>query len=125
MKTHELSGAELDQWVARAEGVDAVLSDMHRNGTRNCVTFYRRDEDGFLDGRSYCPSEHWSDGGPIIERERIWIAECSGAWSAKPALNFDKVERPETWGSTPLEAAMRCFVASKFGDEVDTPTHQG
>jgi hypothetical protein len=25
------------------------------------------------------------------------------------------------YGSSPLEAAMRCYVASKLGDEVDIP----
>lgn len=28
---------------------------------------------------------------------------------------------PEGYGPTPLIAAMRCFVASKLGDEVEVP----
>lgn len=118
MKTAELTGAALDYWVAKAAGVDAVMSDPHRNGSRNMVTFYGRGYDGHLDGRSYMPSVHWSDGGEIIERELIgllpvlhdgetcWMAAHPGYGSGCP-------------GSTPLMAAMRAFVASKFGGEVD------
>lgn len=68
----------------------------------------------------WAPQEDWSQGGPIIEREGIclldpcsnqnrngqWHANC-GAWGAD--------------GETALIAAMRCFVASKLGDEVDVP----
>jgi hypothetical protein len=66
------------------------------------------------------PDEDWSQGGPIIEREKLklrpgggadsddWVAASySGAWCCV--------------GPTPLTAAMRCFVASKLGDEVDVP----
>ena len=64
----------------------------------------------------------WGWFGPIIEREQIslesmysdrkffWIATRSehGAIS-------------EESGPTPLVAAMRCYVASELGDEVDVP----
>jgi len=29
------------------------------------------------------------------------------------------------YGPTPLIAAMRCYVASKMGDEIDVPTELG
>jgi hypothetical protein len=63
-------------------------------------------------------STDWSQGGPIIEREGICLhrykgtAEWSGTYSAQD---------PEYFGSTPLIAAMRCYVSSKLGDEVDVP----
>lgn len=130
MNVMELEGAALDLWVAEAAGVDAVLSDPHRDGSRSAVTFYSRDHDGHLDGRSYCPSSHWSDGGPIIERESIATWKNGTEWRAQhqdhPDTGYYNVEdgsldvsfHDGIAGPTPLIAAMRAFVASKFGDEV-------
>lgn len=67
----------------------------------------------------------WNKGGPIIEREGIAI-HPSPTWTARYGLttlahhggyrgHFQSI------GSTPLIAAMRCFVRSKLGDEVDIP----
>lgn len=66
------------------------------------------------------PSTDWSQGGPIIEREKLklrpgggsdadaWVAASySGAWC--------------TVGPTPLVAVMRCYVASKLGNQVEIP----
>jgi hypothetical protein len=33
----------------------------------------------------------------------------------------DEVRLPRGYGPTPLIAAMRCYVASKLGDEVELP----
>ena len=67
----------------------------------------------------------WSQGGPIIEREEIAVqcGYCDGeldGWIAdSKKLNDD--EGMEQYGSTPLIAAMRCYVASKLGEEVEVP----
>jgi hypothetical protein len=66
------------------------------------------------------PSSEWEHGGPIIERERITIAAPTrpehADWMARMG------ERPFDWhGPTPLIAAMRAYVASKLGDEVELP----
>lgn len=89
MKVSELSGHDLDKWVSKAEGC------------RRIHPF----------------SSKWMLAGPIIERERITLsAVIGGQWAAykdpQASNSFDQ------YGSTPLEAAMRCYVASKFGDEV-------
>jgi hypothetical protein len=62
------------------------------------------------------PSENWADGGPIIERERIRL-DPRGVWVAA----HDTCEWTEYSGPTPLIAAMRCYVASKLGDEIEIP----
>ena len=64
-------------------------------------------------------STDWSQGGPIIEREKIgmsmtWSGTC---WLASVHDIGAKVFR----GPTPLIAAMRCFCASRLGDEVEIP----
>ena len=60
------------------------------------------------------PSTNWSHGGPIIEREGIAIGKSWEGWKA-----FTETSGGE--GPTPLIAAMRCYVASKLGDEVEIP----
>ena len=70
----------------------------------------------------YSPFTDWSAAGPLIEREEITMQHIGGAakwmsyWNDK-RLNF----LPVMYGPTPLIAAMRCYVASKLGDEVDVP----
>lgn len=64
-------------------------------------------------------SADWSQGGPIIEREKIGVRYIGHSiegeiWDA--SINDEEIEGP-----TPLVAAMRCYVASKLGEEVDVP----
>ena len=95
MKTNELQGAALDWAVAQCEYFPV------RHGVDdNCPEY----------------STDWSRGGPIIERERIRL-DPRGLWCAA----HDTHEWTESTGPTPLIAAMRCYVASKLGDEVEVP----
>ena len=80
-----------------------------------------------LDGGVWNPSTDWAQGGPIIEREGIAV-DCersSGRVSGWVACN--EVAADDNWdanvhyGPTPLIAAMRAYVASKLGDEVEIP----
>jgi len=95
IKTSELTGAALDWAVAKCEGQpDEWMAD-HKRGYINS------------------PSTDWSQGGPIIEREYIWLEINEGqCYAHKNGLEFYE-------GETPLIAAMRCYVASKLGDEVE------
>jgi len=104
MKTSELTGHALDWAVAMCEGID------HDTAAMNIM--FGDDNDWFL-----APSTDWAQGGPIIEREGIeLLCESLGfRWVAMPQKG------PEWRGPTPLIAAMRCYVASKLGDEVDVP----
>jgi hypothetical protein len=72
-----------------------------------------------LDDPWFNPSTDWRQGGPIIERERITIdaREHGQLWLAHSRL----VGQDGITGPTPLIAAMRCYVASKLGDEIDVP----
>jgi len=59
----------------------------------------------------------WGQGGPIIEREGISIhRKDKGSWFAF----YDSTSEAAP-GKTPLQAAMRCFVAGVFGFEIDIP----
>ena len=102
MKVSELTGAALDWAVAKC------------NGHLDDETIIRRlepDEEGWC----IAYSTDWSQGGPIIEREMISIEWTGEDWMAY--IFHDE----ECFGPTPLIAAMRCYVASKLGDEVEVP----
>ena len=74
-----------------------------------------------------CPeySTNWAQGGPIIERERMDI-ECwdfhSMPWKASMWWDDENSSGDiQMYGPTPLIAAMRCYVTSKLGNEVEIP----
>lgn len=72
----------------------------------------------------FSPSTDWAQGGPIIDREMrehgfdVWrtadMAQCAATYERGLPDSY-------IYGSTPLIAAMRCYVASKLGDEVEIP----
>ena len=101
MKTDELTGADLDWAVAKCEG---VLMRWERS---------THDEAPL----EYSPSTDWAQGGVIIEREKIEVFIRDEKWFA-----YSSLSKPEDfYGEIPLIAAMRCYVASKLGDEVEIP----
>jgi hypothetical protein len=66
------------------------------------------------------PSTDWALGGTIIEREGISVCPDEIApWCA--FFDNGTAEYVFYTGTTPLIAAMRCYVASKLGDEVELP----
>ena len=71
--------------------------------------------------KNFKPSTNWTQGGRLIERERIWLHPeigkegTAGAWYAVSMHNTD------AYGPTPLIAAMRCYVVGILGDEVEVP----
>ena len=69
--------------------------------------------DDWLAPVNYCGK--WEHGGPIIEREKITLE-----WTGEDWMAYIKHDA-EFFGVTPLIAAMRCYVASKLGDDVDVP----
>ena len=114
MKVSELSGAALDWAVAEAGGVP-----IYRSGK----TLSRMDVD---EGVYWQPSIDWWQGGPIIEREKLLLtyAPDGGDDPDQPWVCDDyagEVCSGMYWGSTPLIAAMRCYVASKLGDDIEIP----
>lgn len=68
------------------------------------------------------PSTDWAQGGPIIDRERIATVPSAPHWVARIKKPVDPLgDWLQMNGPTPLIAAMRCYVASKLGEEVEVP----
>jgi hypothetical protein len=109
MKVAELTGALLDVWVARVIGLPVA-------GIVGGECFIRDDPNPWR----FRPTTSWEQAGAIIERECIavrpclWISGQCVEWSAEMGLQ----ESHYRTGDTPLIAAMRAYVASKFGAEV-------
>jgi len=115
LKTSELTDLALDWAVAMTEGYDEswLLRQLANPNpkTRAIIRFI----------------EDWAEAGPIIEREQlgVWFSQAmedengtplrTATWYAEDLIGFTAV------GPTPLVAAMRCYVASKLGDEIDVP----
>ena len=108
MKTTELTGVALDWAVATAEMVAFEF---------DCGALVINGSD------YYCPSEDWALGGAIIERERLSVTPRDGYWEAYYHDNLFQDDGSDYFqkGETPLIAAMRCYVISKLGNEIDIP----
>lgn len=147
MNVNELEGNLLDYWVARALGYRFWLeqrgsyrcavvqwpgSQEPYRGSRDWEHQMQRYEEvwtfddlkcGFFGQGPRRFSTDWEFGGPIIEREGIAVVKFYEPkdgpvtpgleWSA---LSLDDSVRQD--GHTPLIAAMRAYVASKYGSTV-------
>ena len=70
------------------------------------------------------PSTDWAQGGPIIEREGITLAKGNPILftdGTREDLWIAKLHGNKAHGPTPLIAAMRAFVTSKFPNGITTP----
>ena len=113
IKVSEAKDETLNYLVAKAMGVKVYPSKSGRWMTADYGEFNHRHGAPW-----FCPSESWAQGGPIIEREKMTVESLDTGWLAT------RIEHPafsEEQGPTPLVAAMRCYVASKLGDEVEVP----
>lgn len=117
IKTADLSGDNLEWAVALCESyifhgrVDAHLYYVHAHNK----------------GGLFTPafSSDWALGGPIVERERINFEQIPSDevdWKAwMYPINEWNTFSGIQYGPTQLVAAMRCYVQSKLGDEIEIP----
>jgi len=112
MKTSDLKGAELDRWVAKGCRIPGHVDTIINTPEMIEANFVRTDE-----GKVFSPSRTWADGGPILERERISVGS-TGTLNGQVQWFAQLGDHAHGSGTTYLEAAMRAFVMSKFGNEV-------
>jgi len=107
IKTETLTGAALDWAVTKCE---------LPSGWPDAEILLGDDTDYSTD---------WAHGGPIIEQESIALRPHEHdvqKWSAEQPLSRTSLRLSSfSTGATPLIAAMRCYVASKLGPEIDIP----
>ena len=144
IKTQDLIGPALDWALAKCEGHRIQARRWGRNIEWVSLDLTNVRDDDYT---TWCPSYDWAQGGPIIERENISVICAEGAydakrrryavyWAAEKGVKQDgivygsqgddygqhfTIACDSVTGSTPLIAAMRCYVASKLGDEVKVP----
>lgn len=143
MKTRDLSGRALDYAVALAEGLQLcdwygrgvtrfnglkldlgygrfrpyiLDSDITRAQVKAC------EDSPFLSDQQYWQPTRAVEGDDIIDRERISTEiGHSGQWLAYSMYNLNDDKNFMVIGTTRREAAMRCYVLSKLGDDVEIP----
>jgi hypothetical protein len=103
LESDELTGADLNEAVAKCEGIVHT----RYNG-------YVVDQGG----NPLMYDDDWSLAGEIIEREGINLDNYAknpqwSAWTPAPERESGEAQ---AFGPTPLIAAMRCYVASKQGE---------
>lgn len=123
IKTADLIGATLDWAVATCEGLNCRIREKD-DLTKHVVVMLQVP---CPDSKPGCAVAHYSDfyyrpstdpaqAYPIIEREKIAVDWDHNCWNAaKDGMGW------YVSGPTPLIAAMRCYVASKLGNEVEIP----
>lgn len=123
VKTSDLKGRALDWAACSALGNTPVINP-YRFGRIDYGIF--DSELGYLI-KSY--HKDWDQAGPIIEQNELCVGfkhqadhnycpindPATRCWARNTAGGF------LTYGPTPLIAAMRCFVASRLGDEAEIP----
>ena len=107
VSVYTLSGPILD-WAV------ATINKLHHR--QDVIKFHTIEWKTHKHLKQYTPSTNWEQGGPIIERECISLKAIATEPVHWQAGFFGQIKGP-----TALIAAMRCFVASKLGAEVEIP----
>jgi len=113
MKTAVLTGPALTYAIAKCEDIECEAGDFAAGEY----------------GPGLKPESHWSQGGTIIKRERIELIRCNDLYFPKGNEKGDyyepyimaRIGSIKAYGPTEFIAAMRCYVESKIGDEVEIP----
>lgn len=111
IKTSELNGATLNWAVAKCEDIKVSPKFI---STPEGLRYRLAAQGGW-----YEPSTNWNQGGLIIDREKVQLSTLNQGkeWCAALIYKADFIQYAET----ALKAAMRCYVASKLGNEIDIP----
>lgn len=132
VRTNELTGAALDYVVAKLQGHSWRCPwILQKDGLRAWLSY----EQAWGNPHPEY-TQDWSEGGPIIEREGMHLSQtrsndevAPGVFHLNPtgwraAIDYSVLlmsYNHSLTGPTPLVAAMRCYVASKLGDEIEIP----
>lgn len=113
----------LDSWIRDPQRLDTSILDISIDKNTGLLMAWSSVKNAY---EVYEPPENWSQGGPIIEREGIDLYYRSDTKSWSGAIWRDlkgggQLDHRVPNGPTPLVSAMRCFVTSRLGREIDIP----
>lgn len=125
VKTSKLTGPALDWAVAKCEGYTNLRWHTYPAlfpAPPSLVMDPPRIEYDAIEFSDLNYSTDWAQGGPIIDRmSREGTFLLASSPGADQATFIQGAKAVSNYGSTPLVAVMRCYVASKLGDTVDIP----
>lgn len=121
MKVQNLTGAALDWAVALCQERRVYIGTNHTM-TGPCINDADLVDMGVDGTVAYSPSTDQYQGGSIIDAERISTqVGHSGVWVAASYYTYDEATVKMHSGPTRLIAAMRAFVMSVIGEDIDIP----
>jgi len=118
MKTANLTGAHLDYWTARAEGVPVADLELRANGTL-CVRNIRGAPGKIVAVQVLDYSTNWALTGPLRDKYRIWLEESNYRDRGDVYAYLQGGEFTGEYGPDALIAICRAVVRAAFGDEVE------
>lgn len=124
IKTSALTGKALDWAVAIADKRNPIIHKIQCGSPGSPFKYkgYVAIPCGNGDCWTYEPTVKWELAGPVIQNECISTVWGPGLkeheWRAETPTGMN--DQSET-GPTPIIAALRCFVASKLGGDVEIP----
>lgn len=127
IKTSELTGAALDWAVEFAQQIQfnetRVVKICRQELTTPAWIEVENNPGSAPHFHRASYSTDWAQGGPIIEREWLDVIPWQNKSDEGMRWYCDQYDGNlcRQYGPTPLIAAMRCYVASKLGDEVEIP----
>lgn len=120
IRSRDLAGRALDLAVARAEGLVYADGWLVRPSRRANGRWKGEHTMPLAD---YRPSQDWGLAGPIIEREQIGVCRDHLGWVAHKGHGL--WQSYTVAGDNALQAAMRCYVISRFGDTYSGENPEG
>jgi hypothetical protein len=132
MKTKELTGALLDYYVARADGIPAEqleIRRVQRSTDTHCVRLRAAapQSKALREAVAVRYSTDWAQGGPLLDKHRpdfYWLWELENdpnPYCVVPYLDGQSQHQPCSGpvdGPSHLVAVCRAVVRAAFGDEV-------
>lgn len=133
IKTATLTDLALNWAVATARGFIVYHNEMLNSSVKPgfwVSGYYPGELNSWVPLNKIAASTDWAQAGPILDREGITV-RCDQrrkvGWEAfhytpsNHALTEADTQEFMAFGPTPLVAAMRCFVLSMAGDEIEVP----
>ena len=121
MKISDLTGAELDYWIAKADNLPVRWEFPQYNAAveRGRLFYDFAPEAQIYNYRQFQPSTNWSQGGPLLEKYETYYCRQPGLGDNSILHYSETSPNKGQHGPTHLIAAMRAIVASVYGDTIN------